>query len=40
MKFSFWKWLRCVVTLNHFDPGVIVVRGRECYCKRCGIRAD
>lgn len=27
--------LRCIVTLNHKDPGVLLV-GRRLYCKKCG----
>lgn len=34
-----WGWLRrvrCWLTLNHIDPGVMVIGQRLCACKRCG----
>lgn len=34
-----WAWLRrvrCWLTLNHIDPGVMVIGQRLCACKRCG----
>lgn len=38
MKFSLLKWLRCVFTLNHLDPGVAKFDG-VWRCKRCGVKA-
>lgn len=32
----FWKRLRCLVTLNHIDPGVRCVGQQLSACKRCG----
>ena len=37
-KFSLWRWLLCIATLNHFDNGIHKVNG-EWRCKRCGVKA-
>jgi hypothetical protein len=31
-----WKRLRCLLTLNHIDPGVRLIAQRIYVCKRCG----
>lgn len=31
-----WKRVRCIVTLNHIDPGCILIAQRIFVCKRCG----
>lgn len=38
-RFSLFKWLRCVFTLNHIDPGVAKDSKGVWRCKRCGVSA-
>lgn len=36
MRGSAWKRLRCLVTLNHIDPGVSSIGQTHSKCKKCG----
>lgn len=39
-RFSFFRWLLCVFTFNHFDNGVARDDVGVWRCKKCGIRAE